>query len=112
MNTLSYNGYTAKIEFDPNDNIMFGNIVGIRDTVGFHGDTVAEIKDAFRDAVDFYLESCKKSGRVPNKPFSGKFVIRVESLLHGEIVAAAAIAGKIVNKWVADTLAAVVHAYS
>ncbi|MEI6260667.1 MAG: type II toxin-antitoxin system HicB family antitoxin, partial [Deltaproteobacteria bacterium] len=71
MNTLSYNGYTAKIEFDPNDNIMFGNIVGIRDTVGFHGDTVAELKDAFRDAVDFYLESCKKSGRVPNKPFSG-----------------------------------------
>jgi predicted HicB family RNase H-like nuclease len=43
MNTLSYNGYTAKIEFDPNDNIMFGNIVGIRDTVGFHGDTVAEL---------------------------------------------------------------------
>jgi predicted HicB family RNase H-like nuclease len=69
-------------------------------------------KDAFRDAVDFNLESCKKSGRVPNKPFSGKFVIRVESLLHGEIVAAAASAGKSVNKWVADTLAAVVHAYS
>ena len=112
MNTLSYKGYTAKIEFDPDDNILFGNLVGIRDTVGFHGETVAELKNAFLEAVDFYLESCKKSGRVPDKPFSGKFVIRVESSLHGEIVAAAINAGKSVNKWVADTLATVVHAHS
>ena len=83
MNTLSYKGYTAKIEFDPDDNLLFGNIVGIRDTVGFHGETVAELKDAFREAVDFYLESCEKSGRVPDKPFSDKFVVRVESSLHG-----------------------------
>lgn len=110
MNTLSYKGYTAKIEFDLDDNLLFGNIVGIRDTVGFHGETVAEIKDAFREAIDFYLESCEKSGRVPDKPFSGKFVVRVESSLHGEIVAAAVNAGKSANKWVADTLAAVVHA--
>ena len=83
MNTLSYKGYTAKIEFDPDDNILFGNIVGIRDTVGFNGETVAELKDAFREAVDFYLESCEKYGRVPDKPFSDKFDVRVESSLHG-----------------------------
>ena len=109
MNTLSYKGYTAKIEFDPEDNILFGNIIGIRDTVGFHGETVAELKVAFQEAVDFYLESCAKSGRTPNKPFSGKFVVRVDSSLHGEIAAAAVHAGKSINKWVADTLAVVVH---
>ena len=44
---MTYKGYTAKIEFDPDDNILVGHIIGIRDTVGFHGETVSELKDAF-----------------------------------------------------------------
>jgi predicted HicB family RNase H-like nuclease len=70
-------------------NILFGNIIGIRDTVGFHGESVGELKDALQEAIDFYLEGCEKAGREPNKPFSGKFVVRVDSSLHGEIAAAA-----------------------
>ena len=104
MNTLNHKGYTAKIEFDPEDNILFGNIIGIQDTVGFHGESVSELKEAFYEAVDFYLESCKKADREPNKPFSGKFMVRVDSSLHGEITAAAIHAGKSLNKWVSDTL--------
>ena len=46
----TYKGYTAKIEFDPDDNILVGHIIGIRDTVGFHGETVSELKDAFYEA--------------------------------------------------------------
>lgn len=111
MNTLNYKGYTAKIEFDPDDNILFGNIIGIRDTVGFHGETVVELKKAFQEAVDFYLASCTQAGRLPDKPFSGKFVVRVDSSLHGEIAAAAVHAGKSINKWVADTLAGIIHAH-
>ena len=111
MNTLNYRGYTAKIEFDPDDNILFGNIIGIRDTVGFHGESVSELKSAFHEAVDFYLESCKKAEREPNKPFSGKFVIRVDSSLHSEIAIAAVHSGKSLNKWVADTLKQVVHTH-
>ncbi len=111
MNTLSYKGYTAKIEFDPEDNILFGNIVGIRDTVGFHSESVTELKTAFHEAVDFYLESCEKANREPNKPFSGKFVVRVDSTLHSEIALAAVGAGKSLNKWVADTLEKVIHAH-
>ncbi len=82
-----------------------------RDTVGFHGETVSELKAAFYEAVDFYLESCEKAGREPNKPFSGKFVVRVDSSLHGEIAAAAAKTGKSLNQWVADTLNQVIHAH-
>lgn len=109
MNTLSYKGYTAKIEFDPDDNIFFGNIVDIRDTVGFHGESVAELKKGFTEAVDFYLESCAKAGREPNKPFSGKFIVRLDPGLHGKIVAEAVMSGKSINKWIADTLAGAVH---
>ena len=111
MNTMTYKGYIAKIEFDPDDNILVGHIIGIRDTVGFHGETVSELKAAFYEAVDFYLESCEKAGREPNKPFSGKFVVRVDSSLHGEIAAAAAKTGKSLNQWVADTLNQVIHAH-
>ncbi len=111
MNTLSYKGYTARIEFDPEDNILFGNIIGIRDTVGFHGESVAELKDAFQTAVDFYLESCKKAGREPNTPLSGTFEVQLDSVLHGEIASAAVLAGKSFNDWVADTLKLAVHAY-
>jgi predicted HicB family RNase H-like nuclease len=111
MNTLSYKGYTAKIEFDPDDNILFGNIIGIRDTVGFHGESVAELKDAFHEAVDFYFDSCKKAGREPNKPFSGKFLVRINSKLHGEIAAAAAHNGKSLNKWLSETLTQAVHSH-
>ena len=110
MNTINYKGYAAKIEFDPEDNILFGNIIGIRDTVGFHGESVSEVKDAFYEAVDFYLESCEKAGREPNKPFSGKFMVRVDSSLHGKVAAAAVNAGKSLNKWVAETLEQAVHA--
>ena len=111
MNTLSYKGYLAKIEFDSDDNILFGNIIGIRDTVGFHGESVSELKEAFHEAVEFYLESCEKAGVEPNKPFSGKFVIRADSSLHGEIAVAAVHAGKSLNKWVVDKLEQVIHAH-
>ena len=111
MNTLTYKGYTAKIEFDQEDNILFGNLIGIRDTVGFHGETIKELKEAFHEAVDFYLESCQKAGREPNKPFSGKFMVRVDSSLHNEVAIAAANAGKSLNQWVADTLQQSVQAH-
>lgn len=111
MNTLTYKGYTAKIEFDPEDNILFGNLLGIRDTVGFHGETVKELKSAFHEAVEFYLESCEKAGREPNKPFSGKFMVRVNPSLHNEVAIAAANSGKSINKWITDTLQKSVHAH-
>ncbi len=111
MNTLNYKSYTAKIEFDPEDNILFGNIIGIRDTVGFHGESVAELKEAFQEAVDFYLESCEKAGREPNKPFSGKFVVRVNSSLHSQIAETAVHSGKSLNQWVTDTLKQAIHVH-
>ncbi len=111
MNTLTYKGYTAKIEFDQEDNILFGNLIGIRDTVGFHGETIKELKEAFHEAVDFYLESCQKTGREPNRPFSGKFMVRVNSALHSKIAIAAANADKSLNQWVADTLQESIQVY-
>ena len=65
MNTMSYKGYDARIEYDDEDGIFFGKIAGIRDGVSFHADTVADLKAAFREAVDDYIETCGRIGKSP-----------------------------------------------
>lgn len=60
MNSLNYKGYTAKIDFDPEDEILVGRVIGINDVIGFHGENAKELKKAFQEAIDNYLESCKK----------------------------------------------------
>ncbi len=56
-NTMTYKGYSARIEYDDEDGIFTGRIAGIRDGVGFHADTVADLREAFHDAVEDYLEA-------------------------------------------------------
>lgn len=68
--TMSYKGYKAVISYSAEDECLIGHIAGIRNIVGFHGESVKEVRDAFREAVDFYLESCTKMGAAPEKPYS------------------------------------------
>jgi predicted HicB family RNase H-like nuclease len=68
MKAPVYRGHTARIEFDPEDEIFVGRVAGITDLVGFHGDTVENLLEAFREAVDDYLETCAKVGKEPEKP--------------------------------------------
>ncbi len=82
MNELTYRKYTAKIEYDSVDKIFVGHIVGIRDIVGFHGSTVAELESAFQDAVNHYLEVCERIGQKPQKSYSGKLTLRVPPQTH------------------------------
>jgi predicted HicB family RNase H-like nuclease len=72
MGTMTYKDYAARIEYSDEDECFVGHIAGIRDVVGFHGDSVVELKAAFESAVDDYLATSEKLGRPPQKPFSGK----------------------------------------
>ena len=67
MKTMRYKGYAARIEYSDKDGCFVGHIAGIRDVVGFHGESVAELRSAFEEAVDDYLETCAKLGREPQK---------------------------------------------
>ena len=109
-NTLCYKGYAARVGFDPDDNIFFGRVVGIRDIVGFHGKTVEELKSDFHNAIDHYLDVCRKRGDPPKKTYSGKLTLRIPPEVHADIAAAAAHSGKSINKWVAETLKEIVEA--
>ena len=104
MNTMTYKGYTARVEFDDRDNVLFGRLLGIADVVGFHADNVRELRAAFEEAVDDYLEACEKIGKRPEKPASGRLMLRVPSVVHGAVLVAAQAAGKSLNQWAAEVL--------
>jgi predicted HicB family RNase H-like nuclease len=65
MNTMTYQGYVSRIEYDAEDRILVGHMAGIPDIVGFHGTNVDELESAFQEAVEHYLEVCEKTGQKP-----------------------------------------------
>jgi predicted HicB family RNase H-like nuclease len=103
-NTMTYKGYSARVEYDDDDGILFGKIAGIRDGVGFHADTVAELRTAFHEAVDDYIETCAKIGKEPQKPFSGKVMFRIDPETHRRAAIAAELAGTSLNQWAESVL--------
>ena len=109
MKGINYKGYFANIKFDSEDHIFVGHIIGIRDVVGFHGKSVRELETAFHEAVDDYLEACKKLGQEPNKPYSGNLMLRVPVEVHAAVAAAAEANGKSINQWAARVLASASH---
>ena len=104
-NVMTYKGYSARIEYDDEDGILFGRIAGIRDGVGFHADTVEGLRVAFHEAVEDYLETCARLGREPQRPYSGKVMFRVSPELHRKAAMAAELAGKSLNQWAEEALA-------
>jgi predicted HicB family RNase H-like nuclease len=105
MNTMSYKGYAARIEYDAEDEIFFGKLAGVTDGISFHADTVADLKAAFREAVDDYIETCAKIGKDPQRPYSGKMMFRVDPEVHAQAAKAAELSGKSLNQWAAEVLA-------
>jgi predicted HicB family RNase H-like nuclease len=103
-NTMTYKGYAAKIEFDDEDGVFTGRIAGIRDRVGFHGETVAELRAAFHDAVDDYVEMCKVIGKDPQKAWSGQVMFRISPDVHRKAAIAAELSGKSLNQWAEEVL--------
>jgi len=105
MKTMTYKGYAARIEYSDEDGCFVGHIAGIKDVIGFHGESVAELRAAFREAVDDYLTTCEKLGRPPQKPYSGKLMLRIPPEVHARAAMMAEAQGKSLNQWAADVLA-------
>ena len=103
MKTMEYKGYQARIEFDGEDKIFVGHIAGIRAIVGFHGESVTELEAAFTEAVDDYIEHCQEKGIAPQRPYSGKVMLRIPPELHAAIAMKAEASGKSLNQWATET---------
>jgi predicted HicB family RNase H-like nuclease len=101
---LEYKGYRGVVEFDYDADILFGEIVGLRDVVTFQGRSVEELEQSLRDSVDEYLKFCHELGKAPEKPFSGRFNIRMTPDLHRAISLQAKKANVSLNQWAVEAL--------
>jgi len=101
---MEYKGYIGHVEFDDEAEIFHGEVINTRDVITFQGRTVDEIKQAFLDSVEDYLDYCAKLGQPPEKPFTGKFMLRIPPDLHRRIYVAAKQSGESLNAWIKEQL--------
>ncbi len=101
---MEYKGYIGKAEFDDEADLFHGEVLLTRGVVTFQGRTVNELKKAFRESVDDYLAFCEAQNISPEKPFSGKFVLRLTPEEHRMAALAAKIEGKSLNAWAVEKI--------
>jgi predicted HicB family RNase H-like nuclease len=102
---LEYKGYTGRVEYDDEARLFHGEVLGTRDVITFQGTNVEEIEEAFRDSIDDYLDYCQERGEDPDKPFSGRLMVRLPSEIHRELYLEARREGKSLNQIIIDRLA-------
>jgi predicted HicB family RNase H-like nuclease len=101
---LKYKGYTGHVEFDDAAGLFHGEVLDLRDVITFQGKSVEELDQAFRDSIDDYLEFCQERDEEPDKPFSGRLMLRLPPPLHREVYLRARREGKSLNQWIAEKL--------
>jgi len=110
---MTYKGYHGVFEYDPEADIFHGEVVNLSDVITFQGRSIDDLKQALEDSVEDYLEFCAAKGKKPEKPYSGRFNVRLAPELHERIALQAAASGKSLNGWVAEALRdAVQHQHS
>lgn len=102
---LIHKGYIGHADFDDEAEIFCGEVLNTRDIITFQGESVAELKQAFIDSVEDYLAFCRENNEEPDKPFSGKFNVRLDPETHRNAAIAARKSGVSLNSWIS----AVVH---
>ncbi len=101
---MKYKGYTGQVEFDDEAGIFHGEVVDLRDVVTFQGKSVRELEKAFRDSIDDYLDFCAKRGEDPDKPFTGRLMLRLPPAVHRRAYIGAQREGKSLNQWISEKL--------
>jgi predicted HicB family RNase H-like nuclease len=101
---LQYKGYAGHVEFDDETGIFHGEVLDLRDVITFQGKSVEEIERAFRESIDDYLAFCEERHEEPDKPFSGRLMVRLPPDVHRKAYVSARREGKSLNQWIAEKL--------
>jgi len=98
---MEYKGYAAgPIDFDADGGTFSGTVAGLKDVIHFEGTTARELKRAFRESIDSYLEFCAGKGQQPDRPFNGKILLRTDPELHRKAALRAAVEGVSLSRWI------------
>jgi predicted HicB family RNase H-like nuclease len=110
MKTLvSYKGYTGEVEYDAAAKTLYGHVIDLGDVITFESEDAREIEEEFHRSVDVYLDWCKERGKEPEKPFSGKVVLRMTPEEHRAATIAAARHRQSLNTWLTHAVAMAVE---
>lgn len=101
---MNYKGYTGYAEYDDSARVFHGEVVDTKDVITFQGTTVEEIEEAFRESVDDYLDFCEQRAEPPDRPFSGRLMVRLPPDLHRRLFILARREGKSLNQLIAERL--------
>jgi predicted HicB family RNase H-like nuclease len=106
---MNYKGYIGRIEFDDENEIFHGEVINTRDVITFQATNAKDLKKEFIESVENYLEFCAERNESPDKPFSGKFNLRLTPELHREAFIAASERGISLNTWVSKVVEEAAH---
>ncbi len=101
---MEYKGYVARVELDDEANLFHGQVLHLRDVITFQGQSVDELRAEFAASVDDYLAFCAARGEEPEKPLSGRFVVRLDPEVHRKVAIAAGRKKQSINSWVSSVL--------
>ncbi|WP_304342895.1 type II toxin-antitoxin system HicB family antitoxin [Chryseobacterium koreense] len=106
METLKYKDFYGSIEVNQEDDTLYGKVLGLEKSVliTYEGNTVAELKKDFKNAVDDYLEHCKEHNLPTHKSYSGTLNVRLTPQIHAKIAQLAEQAGLSINAFIKETL--------
>ena len=107
---MKYKEYYASICYEDETSTFYGEIEDIDDLVTFEADTVAGLKKEFKNAVEEYLDLCKRNNMEPNKPYKGTFNVRIKPELHRKAVKASKILNMSLNQFVEKAISDKVNA--
>ena len=109
---MEYKGYIGKAEFDDEAGVFYGEVIGLRDVVTFRGTSVKELQRSFRESINDYIAFCKRMGKAPDVPASGRLILRIPPELHSRAAVIAKSEGRSLNTWIADAVKEKLVAYS
>lgn len=101
---IEHKGYIGVFEFDPEIDTFHGTVVNTNDVITFYGKSVAELRKEMRASANEYLAFCQEEGREPEKPFSGKLLLRTSPELHRRVALEAARQKISMNAYIQETL--------
>jgi len=103
-NALKYRDYLGSVEYSDEDNCLYGKVLGIDDLVTFEGQSLSELRQAFQEAVEDYLDICRRHSREPQKSYQGSFSVHISPGLHRRADRDAAAHGLTLDRFVEQAI--------
>jgi len=106
---LTYKDYIGSVHYCAEDEVFYGKLEGIEDVVSFEGKSVDVLKESFEEAVEDYIDLCKRHGKDAEKSYKGSFNVPMPPDLHKRAARTAVRLGislnQLVQKAIEDELA-------